>query len=92
VIWVGLLFNSVTYLLFTTLVFIFTTPSKGESWFGHLRSDNLKKTLAMSVPQSAVGLGIDLCILIIPMIAVSELTMSLKKKIGVILIFVSGAL
>lgn len=92
IIWMGLLLNSATYILFTILVFYFSTPSKGETWFDHLTSRKLQTTVDMSVPQSAIGLGIDLYILIIPIIAVSKLTMSLKRKIGVILIFLSGAM
>ena len=48
--------------------------------------------LALSVPQSIVGLVIDLAILILPIVAVTQLQLPRRRKIGVILIFMTGLL
>lgn len=88
--WVGLIFSSITYTIFTVLVFVWATPKPGESWLAHQTSADMHKELKLSVPQSIVGLVIDLYILIIPIIGVYDLTMTTKRKIGVMLIFLSG--
>ncbi|KAH8667571.1 hypothetical protein BGZ60DRAFT_409543 [Tricladium varicosporioides] len=88
--WFGLVFTTVTYGVLTTCVFVFATPRKGESWLAHQTTKNEKRTLAMSVPQSIIGLVIDLYILMIPIIGIYGLRMSTKRKIGLMLIFLSG--
>ncbi|KAF4636515.1 hypothetical protein G7Y89_g1582 [Cudoniella acicularis] len=88
--WIGLVLTAVTYTVLTICVWVFSTPGKGESWLAQQTSDNEKKALAMSVPQSAIGFVLDLYILVIPVVAVSGLHMSTKRKIGIILVFASG--
>ncbi|KAF2261907.1 hypothetical protein CC78DRAFT_607068 [Lojkania enalia] len=92
VCWIGLVATAVTYTIISILVGVFATPGKGETWFSHQTSENMKRDLAMSVPQSIIGLVFDLIILAVPIFAVSGLTMSLKRKIGVLLIFLSGTM
>jgi hypothetical protein len=48
--------------------------------------------LDLSVPQSAVGLVIDLFILILPVIAVSRLQLPTRRKVGAMLVFMPGLL
>lgn len=88
--WIGLVFTALTYSVLTICVFTFATPRRGESWFAHQTSPGEKKTLELSVPQSIIGLLIDLWILIIPIIGVSGLTLTWQRKVGVMLIFISG--
>jgi hypothetical protein len=90
--WVGLVFTFLVYSVFTIMVFVWATPKRGQSWLAHQTSPDMHKELSLSVPQSAVGLVIDLYILIIPIIGIYGLRMSTKRKIGVMLIFFSGAL
>lgn len=68
---------------------VVTTPSHGESWAEVSTKQN---SLVLAVPQAAVGLAIDLYILILPMIAISKLQLNPRRKLGVNLIFMSGAL
>lgn len=86
----GLVFTCLSYTIFTVLVFVWATPKKGESWLAHQTSAAMQKELKLSVPQSIIGLVIDLYILVIPIIGVYDLTMTTKRKIGVMLIFLSG--
>ncbi|MCJ1243743.1 hypothetical protein MMC30_000940 [Trapelia coarctata] len=68
---------------------VISTPSHGESW----AEVSIKAgSLVLSVPQAAVGLAIDLYILFLPMIAISKLQLNPRRKVGVNLIFMSGAL
>jgi hypothetical protein len=87
----GLFITLGTYIPLAILDFIWTTPSRGETWV-HQLEGNMQKILATSVPLSAIGFVIDLYILIIPIAGVSVLTMSLKRKIGAMLILFSGSL
>jgi len=66
-----------------------TTPGHGESWAEVSTKHN---SLVLAVPQAAVGLVIDLYILFLPMIAISKLQLNPRRKLGVNLIFMSGAL
>lgn len=58
----------------------------------HLKTARCQKTLTIGVIQSAVGIASDFYLLIIPIPAVYALQMPLRKKIGVIGIFMSGLL
>ncbi|KAF2475219.1 uncharacterized protein BDR25DRAFT_340071 [Lindgomyces ingoldianus] len=88
--WIGLGVTSLTYTILTILVFVYSTPKRGESWLAHQTTPNMHRQLQMSVPQSSIGLVIDLYILLIPIIGVYGLRMSTKRKVGVMLIFLSG--
>lgn len=46
----------------------------------------------LSVPQSAIGLALDLYIVIIPIIAVIKLQLPRRRKIGIVLIFMTGVM
>jgi len=75
------------YTVQTILVFALSTPRKGEYWV-----TRIDHTLDLSVPQSIIGLIIDLYVLFIPVVGVCGLNLSYKRRIGVILIFLSGAM
>lgn len=69
---------------------IFSTPKRGQTWLEHDFSREAYKTNILSVPLAAVGLGIDLVLLVIPIAAVVGLQLPTKRKIGVIFIFMIG--
>ena len=48
-------------------------------------------SLVLAIPQAVGGLIIDLYILVLPMIAISKLQLSPRRRLGVNLIFMSGA-
>ena len=90
--YIGTLVTTAFYLGMTVAQFVFATPRRGETWTSHQTTRNEHWALAMSVPQSAVGLAIDLYILVLPVIAVSQLQLPTRRKIGVILLFMTGIL
>jgi hypothetical protein len=66
---------------------IIRTPRPGETISSRLQTKSAaSESLALSVPQSAVGLAIALYILILPIIAVSQLQLPRRRKIGTSLI------
>ncbi|MCJ1382008.1 hypothetical protein MMC17_005120 [Xylographa soralifera] len=88
--WLGLLVNTGFYLAVLVANMIFSTPRPGQSWQQAAISE--QGTLALSIPQAVGGLIIDMFILALPIIAVSKLQLPPRRKLGVILIFMSGAL
>ena len=66
---------------------VVTAPIRGRSWvLGPSRS------LGFAIPSAVVGLVLDLYILILPITATTKLQMSPRRRLGVNLIFTSGAL
>lgn len=90
--YIGAVFTVIFYFGMAVAQLIFSTPRHGETWLSHQDTHNENLAIAMSVPQSAVGLAIDLYILILPIIAVSQLQLPIRKKVGVMLIFMTGLL
>ena len=69
-------------------MFYFATPRPGEKFYTH----DLTKAGQLAVPASVAGFIMDIIILIIPIVAISGLQTSTRKKIGAIVIFLSGLL
>ena len=70
---------------------VIIVPKPGETWLEHsLAPDNRDNVL--SVPLAAVGLAIDIVLLVMPIVAVTGLQLRTKRKIGVIFIFMFGIL
>ena len=66
------------------------TPRRGQSWSSMTASPAEFKVLVLSVPVGAVGLGIDVYLLILPITAVMHLQLPTRRKVGVVLIFLTG--
>lgn len=90
--YIGLVTTGLTYSIIGTLVFYWGTPKKGETWLSHLTTPDMAKELSLSAPQAIIGLIIDLYILLLPVLGVWGLRMNTKRKIGVMLIFLSGTM
>lgn len=70
---------------------IFSTPRRGQTWFEHdFSRGEAGKASILSVPLAAVGLGIDLVLLVMPIAAVVGLQLPTKRKIGIVFIFMFG--
>lgn len=88
---VGAVFTLWFYLAMTIALFISSSPRHGETWLSHMAQPD-QLSLDVAVPQAVVGLAIDIYILVLPIIAVSQLNLPKRQKIGVILIFMTGLL
>lgn len=84
-----MIFTVTFYASATVVQFYFSTPRPGESFFTHQHG---KEALKLSVPLSAVGIVIDIYILVLPIAAVWRLQMAKKRKIGVCLVFGTGSM
>lgn len=68
-------------------------PHIGETFVEHyLKAVGVIKSQELSMPTAAVGLAIDVYLCLVPALAVSGLRMQRKKKIAVMLIFMTGFL
>ena len=84
----GAIITTAFYVSIFIANFIITTPLHGETW---VEATFKTRSLVLAVPQAAVGLVLDLYILILPMIAISKLQLTPRRRLGVNLIFMSGA-
>lgn len=91
-IYIGGAATAVFYAGATVAQFVFATPEPGETFATHWYSPLQHKILKFSVAHSAVGGVIDLYILVLPIAAVLQLKLATKRKIGIVLIFMTGAL
>lgn len=71
---------------------IWSSPSAGESWQSHLFTTEQQYAQIYASPWSAVGLGIDLYLLMLPMKAVADLCLPARKKLAVGVVFLTGIL
>lgn len=70
--------------------FYFTTPAPGQTWAESLQAPRYAKEFDVSVPVTAFGLALDICIFVLPMTGVSGLQLSNQRKLGVMAIFLTG--
>lgn len=89
-IYVGMIFTVAFYAAVGTAQFVYTTPRPGQTFIEAYSKKATEDSMKLSVPMSAVGIGIDLYILLLPIVIVSKLQMPRKRKIGVNLISTSG--
>lgn len=77
----------------TQIVFVFPKPP--QTWLEHDFSGaagQAAKANALAVPLAAVGLAIDIALLVMPIGAVAGLQLPTKRKIGILFIFMFGIL
>lgn len=81
-----------TAFYFATFIYwtVSITPRRGQSFAEVAVSPAEFKSLRLSVPIAAVGLGTDLYLLILPITAVLQLKLPTRRKVGVIMIFLTG--
>lgn len=71
---------------------VFTTRRPGNTWFGQTLTKEQLKAERIIIPSAAVGLGIDLMLLVLPLGAVMGMQLPIKRKIGIMSIFMFGIL
>lgn len=91
-IYAGAFLSTLFYVSVTTTQFILATPRHGMTFRENVFSPHFEKALDLIIPVAAVGVGLDLYILILPVAGVMQLHMPPRRKIGVCLIFMTGIL
>lgn len=91
-VYIGATLTCIFYGAATIAQIAFEAPSPGETWLEVALSKRFTKTEILAVPFGAVGLVIDIVLLILPLVAVASLHLPPKRKIGVMFIFMFGIL
>ena len=90
--YIGAILTCAFYGAATIAQIVFTVPKHGETWLDYALSKGSSRGEILSVPLAAVGLGIDIILLVMPIAAVMGLQLPTKRKLGVIFIFMFGIL
>ena len=89
-VYIGSAITTAFYLGVWIYLLVSITPRNGQSFMTVALSPAQFKSLRTSVPIAGVGLATDLYLLVLPIAAVMQLQLPTRRKIGVILIFLTG--
>lgn len=91
-VWTGAIISAVFYAAVTVTAFVLESPWPGESSLEGLLSWHYLKFAQFSIPTGVIGMLVDWYLLMLPIPAVWTLKMSTSKKLGVLVIFMTGGL
>ena len=91
-VWTGAIISAVFYAAVTVTAFVLGSPWPGESSLEGLLSWHYLKFGQFSIPTGVIGMLVDWYLLMLPIPAVWTLKMSTSKKLGVLVIFMTGGL
>lgn len=91
-VWMGATISAVFYVAVTITAFVLNSPWPGESFIEGILSWHYLKFAQFSIPTGVIGMLVDWYLLILPIPAVLTLQISTAKKIGVLIIFMTGTL
>lgn len=91
-VYIGAILTCAFYGATTITQIVFEVPKHGDTWLDYALSKDNSKGSILSVPLAAVGLGIDIILLVMPIAAVVGLQLPTKRKLGIVFIFMFGIL
>lgn len=91
-VYIGATLSAVFYIVVTIVAFVLTSPWPGQSAIKNMLSWHYLKFAEFSVPTGVIGMLVDWILLILPIPAIWQLHLTMTKKIGVLLIFLTGGL
>ncbi|KAL8785763.1 MAG: hypothetical protein Q9195_008506 [Heterodermia aff. obscurata] len=91
-VWVGATISTVFYIAISIVGFILTSPWPGESMLDDILSSHYSLFSRFSIPIGTIGMLVDMCLLILPIKAVSTLKMRTGKKGALTVVFGTGTL
>lgn len=86
----GAIITVLFYFSILVATLTFTVPSPGQTLAEHQQTPREAKATQVTIPVGSVGLAIDVFILILPIVGVSKLQLPLRRKIGVMAVFLTG--
>ena len=89
-IYFGIALNGLFYLASCIALIILCIPRRGESWTSTSYATRCYHAEAMGDVQGIFGLISDIYIFILPLPVLYRLHMSLKKKLGITAVFLTG--
>lgn len=91
-VWIGATVSVVFYVTVSITAFVLNSPWPGESLLEGILSWHYLKFADFSVPTGVIGILVDWYLLVLPIPAVLTLQMSMAKKLGVLVVFMTGGL
>jgi hypothetical protein len=91
-VFVGASLSATFYGVITVVGFVLNSPWHGESILDTILSWHYLKFAEFSIATGVIGLLVDCVLLVLPLPAIWQLHLPLTKKIGVMLIFMTGGL
>ena len=89
-IYAGIFVITAVYMAFAITILVFITPKYGQTWVEAFQTPGQSKLISLSVPLASINLAIDCYIFVLPILAVSRLQLSTRRKVGVLLVFATG--
>ena len=71
---------------------VFAVPRSGQTWATHLLSPITLRQATLAVPMSAVGLGVDIVLFVLPIRVVMQMRLNGWERMRAYLMFGTGAL
>ena len=90
--WIGATISALFYVPVSITAFVLNSPWPGESFLDDILYWHYLKFAQFSIPTGVIGMLVDLYLFILPIPAVLTLQMSPAKKLGVLIIFMTGGL
>lgn len=88
--WIGATISVSFYVAVTLIAFVLNSPWPGESLVEAFLSWHYHKFAQFFVPTGVIGMLVDLYLFILPIPAVLDMQMSAAKKLGVLIVFMTG--
>ena len=91
-VWIGASLSILFYTVIAIVAFVLNSPWPGESMLDAILSWHYSAFSRFSIPIGVIGMLVDIYLLVLPIKAVSTLNIRTGKKIGLIVIFLTGTL
>lgn len=91
-VWIGVTISAAFYVPVTITAFVLTSPWPGESLLEDILSRHRYNFDNLSIPTGVIGMILDWYLLILPVPAVLAIQMSTTKKLGAMIVFMTGGL
>lgn len=89
-VWIGVTVAATFYTVVTIAGFALATPWGGESWIADLLSQHYHLYESFAIPTGVIGMLVDWYLLILPIPAVMGLQTTTRKKIGILVVLMTG--
>ncbi|KAJ2986021.1 hypothetical protein NUW58_g5231 [Xylaria curta] len=89
-VYVGLVINWLFYTIVTISGFVYQVPNPGQTWQQGFMNQRYSQSFKWAIPVASGSLILDVYILVLPIIAILNLQLNTKKKLGFIAVFATG--
>ncbi len=91
-VYVGLVVNWLFYTIVVISSFVYQVPNPGQTWQEGFTNKRYNDAFHWTIPIASGSLILDTYIFILPVIAILNLQLKIKKKLGVMAVFATGLL